>query len=123
LGVRRLQAAENENQVVISCTGWRNPVAPSVVNGFKIRTYDQHMDHVIDSSNLLSIDASALEAEAHQTEFSTTNEFTGQVTDLTFTVMSPVAIRDGCFVLLTIPVEYDVSQVDPTTDITLNGQV
>lgn len=63
-GGRRLQVLENE--VLIKCSNWRNPVYPGIISGFFIRTYDHHMDEVIDTSESLSLDGSALSNEIHQ---------------------------------------------------------
>ena len=82
------------NEVVITCTNWRNPVYPGIIPGFFIRTYDHHMDldEVIDTSESLSLDASALSPVQHSTQFKTSNPYTRQVTSLTFEFETAVSV-------------------------------
>jgi hypothetical protein len=46
-------------QITIVCSGWRNPNLPSPIEGFYLRTYDQHQDEIIDSSDMFILDASS----------------------------------------------------------------
>lgn len=48
-----------QDQIEISCAGFRNPIEPEVVSGFIIRTYDVQ-SNIIDESEPFSLDSSVL---------------------------------------------------------------
>lgn len=120
-GGRRLQIKENE--VLITCSNWRSPIYPGIIPGFFIRTYDHHLDHVIDSSESLSLDGSALANENHVSSFSSTNQYTTKVTDLTFSFETALPVEQGCFVKLEIPREFDMSLFDPALHVISAGML
>ena len=55
----------NPSQIVISCSGWRNPVLPIVTPGYFLRTLSASYT-LIDQTEEFSFDASNFEAPSFE---------------------------------------------------------
>ena len=80
-------------------------------------------DEVLDSSDSLSLDGSSLSNVEHVVTYTTTNNYTGQTTDLTFQFSTAVPVESGCFVKLQVPIELSMVLFDVTVDVTSTGML
>lgn len=101
--------------VEIVCSYWTNPITPSIVSGFNIRTYDSD-GNIYDKSSSFDLDATGLESATIADEdiaISLSVPAVDEVSSYTisFTVDTPIETTGECFVKITFPEEIDVSGV------------
>jgi hypothetical protein len=102
--------------IEIVCSYWTNPITPSVVSGFTIRTYDSD-GNIYDKSGSFDLDATSLESATITDEdisIALSVPATDQISSYTisFTVDTPIETTGECFVKFTFPEEIDVSGLD-----------
>jgi hypothetical protein len=115
---------EDYSPITIDCQGWKNPVVPTIQEGYKIRVYDQHSELINEMTNL-SIDGSSLIAETLSLDsisHSVTNKANGEINNLSvsFESKTPINSMGFCYVKYTFPQEYNLTKFD-TDDIVASG--
>ena len=97
---------DNSVPISITCNNWRNPTVPKKVSDFYLRTYDQHKDEIIDSSDSISLDASGYTArEISLIEYILTTPYAGQISKYLFDVHVdiPISSTDKCYFKIQFP--------------------
>ena len=101
-----------ENDLItITCPGWKNPIVPDVIEGYKVRLFDLNLDLTNEITNF-SHDATHLEATLIGTaSHFLTNSANGEPTDLTLILRTvvPVSSTGGCYVQYNFPPEIGLS--------------
>lgn len=105
------------SRVVITCSGWRNPLVPTLTPGYYVRTFSSSHS-LIDQTEQFSVDATGLLAPVFgqsNFEYALTSDFLDKPSNytLTFTTDLDVTSGDGCFVKYTFPQEVDLSGLHP----------
>lgn len=108
---------ESLEQVVITCSNFKNPILPLSSHEFEIYTYDTDMTRAIDySDNVLKLDASlftpypiSVDSFSYMLSHHHSAELSSYL--ISFETEIPIDNQQGCFVKYTFPEELDVSQV------------
>jgi hypothetical protein len=105
--------AGGTDPVEIVCVNWKNPITPSKITGFTIRTYDEDGD-LLDKSRALNVDATNLKPakiEDDDISISLSLPAASQVSSYTisFDVKIPIESTGECFVKYIFPAEIDIS--------------
>jgi len=115
--------AQNDT-VIISCTNWRNPLTPEIIEGFAIRTYDVYGNPIdfVESFDYDGTNLTLIEIDDSTFVFDISSFFPGDESDkiISFELSNPLELNDGCYVKITFPDEIDISSVN-LTDIQGSG--
>jgi hypothetical protein len=115
---------EQTDAVVISCTNWRNPLTPEIIEGFAIRTYMVNGNPIdfVESFDYDGTSLTKIEVDDSTFVFDVSSFFPGDESDkvMSFALISPLETNFGCYVKITFPDEIDISNVN-LTDIQGSG--
>lgn len=115
---------EQTELIQISCTNWRNPILPELVEGYMITTYDID-SNVIDTSEAFAFDGTALtpvSVDDSTFSYEISSSFPRDETEkvISFELSNPLEFNDGCYIKITFPEEIDISNMN-FDDITGSG--
>ena len=105
--------------LTINCTNWRNPVNQSSAEGYLVKTFDIFSNQ-IDESESFSLNTSSFlktTIDHGSINYTLGSSYPGDVTpfELSFEIDEQISGFDDCFIKVTFPMEFNISQVNLTS--------